>query len=159
MKNSLLTAFNPSLVWWCVSFKSCCYTNLGVPAPVARARPAGLNNYHVKKPGNFPNDAWFLKAKWLGLKGHCKIHWIGTVKNISGDTAVTNWKLSKNDCNPGLGDGIYSVQKSTFWCDNFGKKRTKVFATNDFLKNINHKNWLVLARLELINAKVISCPW
>ena len=30
MKNLLLTAFNPSLVWWCCSFKSCCYTDLGL---------------------------------------------------------------------------------------------------------------------------------
>ena len=86
----------------------------------------------------------FLRLSGWASKAIVKIHWTGTVKNCSGDTLVTNWKPSKNYCNPGPGDGINSVQKSIFWCDNSVKKRLIVFATNDFFLNINHKIWLVL---------------
>ena len=89
----------------------------------------------------------FWRPSGWASKAIVKVHWTGTVKNSSGDTVVT--KLSKNDCNPGPGDGIGSVQNQ-FLVRQFREKTSDSFCKPlIFCKNINHKIWLIWARSEL----------
>jgi len=90
MKNIPLTAYNPSLVWMVVVLSMAAAT-LTCAYPVHVAGP-GQGWITTKSEKTRENSKWilFFGAKWLILKSHCKVHWIGTPKNSGGDTVVSH---------------------------------------------------------------------
>ena len=90
MKNLLLTAFNPSLVWWLLFIQELLLHWLGTALHMWQGPCQGWITTRLKTREIFQMKLVFWRPSGWAWKAIVKFHWIGTAKNDSGDTVVSN---------------------------------------------------------------------
>ena len=158
MKNLLLTAFNPSLVWWLLLIQELLLNWLGTALHMWQGPCQGWITTRLKTRGIFQMKLVFWRSNGWASKAIVKVHWTGTAKNSSGDTVVSN--SAKTIAIRAQGTELVRSKINFLGATISWKNVQKFLQTTDFfLKYLPWNFGLFGLGLSWPNAKIHYCPW